>query len=116
MRNRSHQARGGRLQGEQLDIRFPKRGRPTKRCVLERCGQLQLKLSATRETKPAVSVTKAIPDETIFGWSETLDDALQMTFPLAPLSEQELYAEFCRMGRTPNNRYQPKPFKDCPAR
>jgi len=93
MFNRTYQirARKGKLQGEQLDITFPRRGRPSKHRVLERCGQMQLALA---EGKPPqnVRIVQIVQNE-----PESLDDALQMTFPVRPYTEDELRAEFERL-------------------
>jgi len=94
--NRTYQIRARRqkLQGEQLDITFPRRGRPTKHRVLERCGQLQLALNGQIKLTPAAATE---PAPTLARPAETLEDALQMTFPNQPLSEEQLWHEFLRL-------------------
>lgn len=78
--NRSYtRARNGKLRGHQLDLAFPRRGRPSKHRVLERCGQMRLDLSAA--VKPKVEF-RPFGD---FG-----------TRP-APLSDDELEREFYRL-------------------
>ena len=89
MFNRSYQTRRARLQGQQLDISFPRRGRPTRIRVLERCGQLRLNL----QPLTAKCVAKCNTPHQIEGF----DDALQMTFPVGPMTELELEAEFHRL-------------------
>jgi hypothetical protein len=90
MQNRSYsRARNGKLRGQQLDITFPRRGRPTKHRVLERCGQMTLILGPPPKN---VRIVQNVQEE-----PETLDDALQMCFPIGPLSEIELEAEFNRL-------------------
>lgn len=81
--------RSAKLTGEQLKLCFPRRGRPTRRRQLERAGQMELPLTHSR-TRKAVFVTTD-------GTPESFDDALQMTFPVAPSTEDELYNEFCGM-------------------
>jgi hypothetical protein len=94
MQNRSYsRARNGKLRGQQLDITFPRRGRPTKHRVLERCGQLQLELQPARICSKSTDLCNKPPT----ACDESLDDALQMCFPIGPLSEIELEAEFNRL-------------------
>jgi hypothetical protein len=92
MFNRTYQIRRRRtkLQGEQLDITFPRRGRPTKFRRLERAGQMRLGLTPGRETKCGDHGTKvAIP--------ESIDSALDYLFPVRPMTDDELSAEFHRL-------------------
>ena len=91
---RARNGRLGRLKGEQIDFAWPRRGRPSKHRVLERGGQLQLELTAARALKQDVS---AIEKPTAQTTVETFDAALQMTFPVRPMTEDELAAEFNRL-------------------
>jgi hypothetical protein len=97
MFNRSYQ-RGARrtpLQGEQLDIGFPRRGRTSRMRRLERAGQMRLlglHGHASLAT-PAPSVATAEP--------ETFETAVNYLFPLRPLTEDELAAEFDRLFPPP---------------
>ena len=91
MRNRSYHIarRRSKLQGEQLDITFPRRGRPSRFRRLERAGQMRLNLAGGLNQTRSVVTSPPEP--------ETLDDALQMTFPVRPYTEDELRAEFERL-------------------
>jgi len=90
-----------KLQGEQIDITFPRRGRPSKFRRLEKAGQMRLGLHGKVQQTAATSATCAInvnaQTETNACHAEDLDTALQMTFPVGPLSEIELAAEFERL-------------------
>ena len=93
MFNKSYQIRARRrprLDGEQLGIAFPRRGRPSRLRTLERSGQLRLNLCGKLEQTAA----PAPPRETA---PETFDDVLQMAFPVRPPTEEELYEEFQRL-------------------
>lgn len=97
MFNREYHVRANRrarakLQGEQLELADPRRGRPTRIRVLERCGQLRLNLQP-ETAKLSKLRNLAIRQED----PEAFDDALEMTFPTRPPSDDELYAEFCRL-------------------
>jgi hypothetical protein len=89
---RAKRAGRRKLEGQQLDITFPRRGRPSKHRVLERCGQMQLALTIGVTKVANVPRAQAVEHD-----KETLDDALQMTFPVRPMSEDELVAEFHRL-------------------
>ena len=95
---RSHQQR---LQGEQLDIRFPRRGRPTRIRVLERCGQLRLNLCGAAKTERVVHFVQLVRNE------ESLDAALDLCFPERELTEPERMRELNRLFQstaiTPEN-------------
>lgn len=96
MFNRSYQARRRRtkLQGEQLDITFPRRGRPSKFRNLERAGQMRLGLAAPH----TVGSRKSIENRTLGAERpETIDQALDYLFPVAPMTDDELEAEFHRL-------------------
>jgi hypothetical protein len=87
-------ARRSRLQGEQLDISFPRRGRLSRFRKLERAGQMRLGLHGqTKLTIEAPNVANAEP--------ETIDQALDYLFPVRPLTEDELAAEFYRLFPPP---------------
>jgi hypothetical protein len=92
---RLHQRiRRAKLQGEQLDITFPRRGRPSRFRRLERAGQMRLgldgHLTLTAETKPPKRETKT-------AICESPDAALDYLFPVGPMSEDQLAAEFNRL-------------------
>lgn len=99
MLNRSYQrARNGKLKGHQLDLVFPRRGRPSRHRALERCGQatldfggacLRLATQGTTTTPPIGPLQR--------NNAETLDDALQTCFPIRPMTEDELEREFNRL-------------------
>lgn len=78
-----------RLQGEQLDITFPRRGRPSKFRRLERAGQMRLELQ--RPISPLQRNNAMTPK------SETIDTALDYLFPVRPMTDDELTAEFHRL-------------------
>jgi hypothetical protein len=83
------QARRSRLQGEQLDIAFPRRGRLSRFRKLERAGQMRLGLHGQTKFTQSEHVTSSEP--------ETIDQALDYLFPVRPLTEDELAAEFYRL-------------------
>ena len=89
--NRTYQTRARRraLQGQQLDIYFPRRGRPSRKLRLERAGQLSLNL------QPATAKVEEIP--TPRPKPETFEQALELTFPEREAREDELAAEFDRL-------------------
>ena len=93
MFNRTYhvRARRERLQGEQLDISFPRRGRPSKFRRLEKCGQMRLNLQPGKsaENVPTEPIVQKEP--------ESFERALELTFPERPLTEMELAAEFERL-------------------
>lgn len=92
MFNRTYQirARQSVLQGQQLDIGFPIRGRPTRRRTLEKCGQMRLNL------QPAAAIDRKSVDHHS-SREETFDQALELTFPEREPPEDELAAEFDRL-------------------
>lgn len=106
-----------RLQGEQLDFRFPLRGRPTRIRVLERCGQMRLTLApANSRTRKAEFVTSPVENSPGMSekrgvcenlQSETLDAALDLCFPPRELTEAEKIGELNRLFQstaiTPEN-------------
>jgi hypothetical protein len=94
---RLHQRiRRAKLQGEQLDITFPRRGRPSRFRRLERAGQMSLALEAPRKThEPCAIHTDHVCTE--IGTEESPDAALDYLFPVGPMSEDQLAAEFNRL-------------------
>ena len=118
---RLHQrVRRGKLQGEQQRLAFPRRGRPTKFRTLERCGQMRLNLSEGRSRRDSgtsvrigsgdshlrqiaasdavsASPTNVMHRNPVEKAVEDFDSALQMTFPVRPMTEDELDAEFKRL-------------------
>jgi hypothetical protein len=88
---RAKRAGRRKLEGEQLDITFPRRGRPSKHRVLERCGQMQLALCRYPKRPRIVQNVQVVQ------MSRDFDDALQMTFPIRPLTDDEMTAEFHRL-------------------
>ena len=104
MLNREYHVRanrqGRRLEGQQLDISFPRRGRPSRFKRLERAGQMRLELlPINRRTRKPEFVTS--PVEKSEGNSrslkETFESALDLCFPERALTELELTAEFERL-------------------
>jgi hypothetical protein len=91
---RAKRAARQKLQGEQLDISFPVRGRPKKQRVLERCGQMRLNLLPPGNR---VCGQQDLGTERAATHSDDFDDALQMTFPVRPYTDDELMAEFERL-------------------
>jgi hypothetical protein len=89
---RAKRAARRKLEGEQLDITFPRRGRPSRFRNLERAGQMRLTLTIGATKVPNVPRAQAFEHD-----KETLDDALQMTFPVRPLTDDEMTAEFERL-------------------
>lgn len=77
-----------RLKGCQLDLVFPIRGRPTKRRALEKAGQMRIPFAGVLRCSASAKPMPAI---------ETLDDALQATFPIRPFTDDEQLAEFERL-------------------
>lgn len=74
-----------RLQGEQLDFAFPRRGRPTRRKLLERCGQMRLGFDGQINlTRPAYMRLANIEIE------ENLPDALQLILSTAITPENPI--------------------------
>lgn len=103
MFNREYQVRAkrrGKLEGEQLDITFPRRGRPSRIRRLERAGQMRLGLTAGREwTKSehaAKSSPPADPDHQL-SIEEVYDPDFSALLHGRPLTEDELAAEFHRL-------------------
>jgi hypothetical protein len=91
---RQHQRiRRAKLQGEQLDIAFPRRGRLSRFRKLERAGQMRLGLHGQTKFTQSEHVTSSEP--------ETIDQALDYLFPVRPLTEDELAAEFYRLFPPP---------------
>jgi hypothetical protein len=93
---RAKRAGRQKLQGQQLDISFPVRGRPKKQRVLERCGQMRLNLAGGLSQTQSQQLTTNHPEPDDF------DAALQMTFPIRrelklPMTDDELMAEFERL-------------------
>jgi hypothetical protein len=91
---RLHQRiRRARLQGEQLDITFPRRGRPSRFRRLERAGQMRLGLQAPTHsrTRNPEFVTSAVEN------IESPEAALDYLFPVGPMTEDQLAAEFDRL-------------------
>jgi hypothetical protein len=87
---RQHQRiRRAKLQGEQLDISFPRRGRLSRFRKLERAGQMRLGLHGQTKFTQSEHATSSEP--------ETIDQALDYLFPVRPLTEDELAAEFYRL-------------------
>jgi hypothetical protein len=87
---------GGKLKGEQQRLAFPQRGRPSRFRVLERCGQMRLELTAPAKSRTC-AITASGQTERNACQPEDLDTALQMTFPVGPMTEDELTAEFHRL-------------------
>src|SRR5438309_695240 len=81
--------RRAKLQGEQLEITFPRRGRPSRFRRLERAGQMRLGLHGQTKFTQSEHVTSSEP--------ETIDQALDYLFPVRPLTELELFEEFNRL-------------------
>jgi hypothetical protein len=94
MFNRTGQLRSrkARLNGQQLDIAFPRRGRPSKFRRLERAGQMRLDLQ-----RPTANTHAACAKHTADVHPETMDSALDYLFPVGPMTDDELHAEFVRM-------------------
>ncbi len=93
---RANRQSRSRLEGEQLDISFPRRGRPSRFRRLERAGQLRLELHGQLKlTIDGPKVRKS--DGNSESLKETFDTALDLTFPERPLTELELTAEFERL-------------------
>jgi hypothetical protein len=91
---RQHQRiRRAKLQGEQLDIAFPRRGRLSRFRKLERAGQMRLGLHGQTKFTQSEHATSSEP--------ETIDQALDYLFPVRPLTEDELAAEFYRLFPPP---------------
>jgi hypothetical protein len=98
MQNREYQIRATRrarrkLQGEQLDITFPRRGRPSRFRRLERAGQMSLALRppTNSRTRNPEFVTSPVEN------AESPEAALDYLFPIGPMSEDQLAAEFDRL-------------------
>jgi hypothetical protein len=94
MLNREYQIRATRrsrrkLQGEQLDITFPRRGRPSRFRRLERAGQMRLGLLPGRNVQHVQHVKDVL--------DESPEAALDYLFPVGPMSEDQLYEEFMRV-------------------
>jgi hypothetical protein len=105
MFNREYHVRANRegrakLQGEQQRLAFPRRGRPSKFRRLERAGQMRLGLHGVTkiETIHATKVQQTASSHAVESDAiDDIDSALQMTFPVGPLSELELEREFNRL-------------------
>lgn len=92
---RFHQRiRRGKLQGEQLDITFPRRGRPSRFRRLERAGQMSLDLQRGTATSRITVIRQTEPNAC---HEESPDAALDYLFPVGPMSEDQLAAEFNRL-------------------
>jgi hypothetical protein len=92
---RLHQRiRRAKLQGEQLDITFPRRGRPSRFRRLERAGQMRLELQRGTATS-RITVTRQTEQNACH--KESPDAALDYLFPVGPMSEDDLAAEFDRL-------------------
>jgi hypothetical protein len=99
MFNRSYQraARRTPLQGEQIDIYFPRRGRTSRFRKLERAGQMRLNLvRPAANSEPANSEHKKI----VLAEPDTIEEAVDYLFPIRPMTEDELAAEFDRLFPT----------------
>lgn len=95
---RLHQRiRRGKLQGEQLDITFPRRGRPSRFRRLERAGQMALALTAGKSANCTNHRITAIEQTEQNACQESPDAALDYLFPVGPMSEDQLAAEFDRL-------------------
>jgi hypothetical protein len=91
------ESRAPKLQGVQLGIGFPaRRGRPTRRTCLERAGQLSLSFQPAKRSEEHRSIRPAQANQ-----PESFEDALQMTFPVRPYTEDEPDAEFNRLFPAP---------------
>jgi hypothetical protein len=91
---RQHQRiRRGKLQGEQLDITFPRRGRPSRFRRLERAGQMPLALDG--------QITQNVQNQQNRQIAQISDSdvrsACDYLFPVGPMSEEQLAAEFNRL-------------------
>ncbi len=83
MLNREYHVRanrqGRRLEGQQLDISFPRRGRPSRFKRLERAGQMRLELlPINRRTRKPEFVTS--PVEKSEGNSRSLKETFESVF------------------------------------
>ena len=95
---RLHQRiRRPKLQGEQLDISFPRRGRPSRFRRLERAGQMRLGLTAGKYTKCTNHRITEIDQTEQNACQESPEAALDYLFPIRPLTEDELFSEFNRL-------------------
>lgn len=88
---RLHQRiRRAKLQGEQLDITFPRRGRPSRFRRLERAGQMSLALHG--------QISQNVQNRPIAQISDSdVRSACDYLFPVGPMSEDQLAAEFDRL-------------------
>jgi hypothetical protein len=91
---RLHQRiRRAKLQGEQLDITFPRRGRPSRFRRLERAGQMPLALDG--------QITQNVQNQQNRQIAQISDSdvrsACDYLFPVGPMSEEQLAAEFNRL-------------------
>jgi hypothetical protein len=88
---RLHQRiRRSKLQGEQLDITFPRRGRPSRFRRLERAGQMSLALHG--------QISQSVQNRQIAQISDSdVRSACDYLFPVGPMSEDQLAAEFDRL-------------------
>src|SRR5258708_33020135 len=101
-------ARRSKLEGEQLDITFPRRGRPSRIRRLERAGQMRLQLhpSYSRTRKPDFVTSGVEKSEgnspqsegnSQLSINEVYDPDFAALLHGRPLSEDELAAEFHRL-------------------
>lgn len=91
-------ARRAKLQGEQIDIGFPRRGRTSRVRRLERAGQMRLGLTTIHATEPQQTVASSpVTDEK----GEDIRAAVDYLFPVGPMTEDELFAEFNRLFPLP---------------
>lgn len=95
MLNRAYQraARRTPLQREQIDIGFPRRGRSSRVRRLELAGQMRLNLPQPAANAEHNKIVLAEPD--------TIEAAVDYLFPIRPMTEDELAAEFNRLFPIP---------------
>jgi hypothetical protein len=103
MFNREYQIRAKRqarakLRGEQTEILFPRRGRPSRVRRLEKAGQMRLGLHGkVQQTAATCAINVSEQTEPNACHAEDFEAALQMTFPVGPVGEDELEREFNRL-------------------
>jgi hypothetical protein len=91
---RLHQRiRRAKLQGEQLDITFPRRGRPSRFRRLERAGQMSLGLEGQITQNVQNQQNRQIAQDS----PDDVRSACDYLFPVGPMSEDQLAAEFDRL-------------------
>jgi hypothetical protein len=91
--------RRGKLQGEQLDISFPRRGRPSRFRRLERAGQMALALRppTNSRTQNPEFVTNMQNRQIAQVSPEDVRSACDYLFPVGPMTDDELAREFDRL-------------------